>query len=1640
MKIKHLLFYFLVLLCNNLYCIDLFWRSSSLDNVYTNIGNWETSPGNGISPSTSPTVNDNVFFTTNSNNTNINLNGGNSQNFNVTVSSSISYNFYGNLNSINGNLNCSNGNATFSNSTINFRGSATHTIDMGTTGVCFTNCVLLFNNSLSSGTYSLSDVLNTDNSRIQISTQSFNTNNYNLYLSGLIIDGNAGTIDFGTSIINISTPTDIGNLSFLANTTYNTSNATINYMSNVNNLTSPVFNYSEIVVRPGTTINLQTLQIYSPLSNHSAIYMKNENESSTSVCGFNLDTFKLNCGSINIGRVPLVNCMSNFGNFKIQSTVLEYLLPTTLYSFSPFELEIDQIIEPNICRGNSGFFSSGRDVINIELNNNLSTNTILFQGVNFTSNSYALTSSSSYNLGLNSGNVSWSSATTGTNFYWVGGNGNWNDPTEWSISSSGGSPQSPSGCVPTIVDNVFFDNNSFSSSQNVNIYSQPAFCNNITWSGSNLGKLMDGAGGYSNETGILYVNGNSDFTGARGISSNLFFVGSGSVTSGGNFVYESPTIKICTKDTISLNDDLIRINSTNNTGIFANFWLTGGTLKTQGYNMGFGYWDSRSLPFISSNQRIIDVRNSEIDIWRANGAGGQNTISIDELIQLRTTNSVFRIHDPTMGFFLSRYISTSTIPTSINFNEIHFTSENSTFQSLVTTGNSYTVSFQTIRFVSNGYILNRGASLIHNVTDYIFGSGGVYTFSTGNNFNVLGDLIHNSGSCAGMITIKSEQSGTQAILNKTTSPFEVDNAMIEYVNSLNTTLVVNDGQDLGNNTNVSVANIVGRKMYWVGGTGNWNDGANHWSIGASGGNPSVNNPMGCIPRSIDDVIFDNNSFTSTGQTVTLNIDGDCRSMVWTSAAGSQNPIFVNSGNRILNIYDSLELATGMNMSYYGRIVFRGFETGTNQNSIRMNNVAFNQVLIDFDGGGRFDFLDSFHTNSSLHHYRGSLYSNGNKLYSMGMYLNPSSSDKVIDFSNSLIQLHHHYIFRGYSLYLVHGGSSSYWNVNNSTFLLTGNARGIFIYNPFDVAFHNVIINSSTIFDGIYTDNNEVTFNKIHFLNNQNPSGNIISGRVETDTLIYPYSSTNLIGNSSGQYVQVNDTLIVEGTPCNPAYIRSFSNGTPSNFSVVPCNMNLNFVNFRDINVATCSGQNYTIGANEGGNTNINFTPLASLTLLGRDTIIACNISDFTQRTNGFGRINGMTYLWQDNSTADTFKVTTNSQLSIRVEYGLSCYLLDTINITFGAPNPILIPITMSQDVIDSCEELGFRYYLGDVSTGSNNRSIVGVNLNGNSNWAYNRITAHNEGNLTGGSGTFSNSGLGYYESNDGSNSLRISKRMYSIVSNGNYTTNGGIIVRVFYSAQDTMAMISDAFVGAGTLTLNGWFKHNGSLSQDVVNSMTPTLLNNSDYIYPIAQGSYRGLLYADFLMETFSVIGYYSSTVADPLPIIDVDFKIDFSNCISQLTFDLINPNNLVNYEIEYSLNGNDFFKYHLNVNIKDFQDKKVLDFNGISDYEFVYYRLKIINLEQIQYSKVFSVYNNCLKNRFNIFPNPTAKNINILNSYDLKYSLLIYDSNGKLIKSFIKNNLNLYNVEGLSNGFYYVIILDEKNVILHKEKLIKSN
>lgn len=110
----------------------------------------------------------------------------------------------------------------------------------------------------------------------------------------------------------------------------------------------------------------------------------------------------------------------------------------------------------------------------------------------------------------------------------------------------------------------------------------------------------------------------------------------------------------------------------------------------------------------------------------------------------------------------------------------------------------------------------------------------------------------------------------------------------------------------------SLSSAAQSNYYWVGGSGHWSDYANHWAT-TSGGNVFHDSE----PGSSDDIYFDENSFTASGQTVTIGGDNSSefgRTIDWTGALPA-NLVYTGSGNNdgALNLRGSLILNEDLNI-------------------------------------------------------------------------------------------------------------------------------------------------------------------------------------------------------------------------------------------------------------------------------------------------------------------------------------------------------------------------------------------------------------------------------------------------------------------------------------------------------------------------------------------------------------------------------------------------------------------------------------------------------------------------------------------------------------------------------------------------------
>jgi len=336
------------------------------------------------------------------------------------------------------------------------------------------------------------------------------------------------------------------------------------------------------------------------------------------------------------------------------------------------------------------------------------------------------------------------------------------------------------------------------------------------------------------------------------------------------------------------------------------------------------------------------------------------------------------------------------------------------------------------------------------------------------------------------------------------------------------------------------------------------------------------------------------------------------------------------------------------------------------------------------------------------------------------------------------------------------------------------------------------------------------------------------------------------------------------------------------------------------------------------------------------------------------------------------------------------------------------------------------------------QNIIDYNKNGNT-FTPTTVTVNNQGSLSGGGGTFTNSATDYYQSTDETNTLRVSKRMHSIEALGSYLVNGGVIVRVYYSSTQNDPMTSDAWPGGSPPISSSWFKCSGHTAQSVVNDMTPTLLNNAVPITPTGSGTESGISYVEFTVTEFSTFVFVAKTGS----LLPVDLLSFTARCHKQkVTLD---------WKTATEIN-NDFFTIDRSSDGKNWDMIGKVNGMGNSDrnqyYSFEdespltgksYYRLKQTDFDgQDTYFKIIST--SCGGHgEFSISPNPSASGTFTITGPEQNSDVVIMDALGKIIfETKIKEGETTIDLSNHVSGIYMVSVRSEfgissKKIVISK-------
>ena len=550
--------------------------------------------------------------------------------------------------------------------------------------------------------------------------------------------------------------------------------------------------------------------------------------------------------------------------------------------------------------------------------------------------------------------LSWANV-SGSDYFWVGGGGDWSDISHWATTSGGTIKHN---VVPSADDNVFFDANSFTGpNQVINLNNDNIFCLNMDWTGATGSPVFQGTA-----TRIINIYGNLQLiadmtfafdgeiqfrsalpgsviqTAGHRLGRSVYFDGSGGWELAGSLEVDS-MLQLYNGE-LSTNDQDVRAKylfvTVQNDGALD---LTGSLLTITGQ------------PFTRLN--VFDFHPT---IWVRNQGNFTMTGGTSRL-ELTDPRATLKADRP------------------VNFNDVAFSHPmGRTVLDLVGTAQA---NFNELSFMGTAAITGP-----FTAQHLILAAGKSYDFAGNLTYNI--QQLTADGTCVAPIYIIGRNGEGQAVFNSNGEAIQIDFVNLKNIGASGTsTFTADDSADLGNNTGWTINEKADNDLFWVGGTGAWED-PMHWSF-TSGG------PGGaCVPSGADNVHFDENSFNGPGQMVILNSENIyCRDMTWEGATG--RPELAGIDELSVHILGSLTFIEEMDLTFSGIFYFEANEPGK---TITSGNQIFGGEVF-FDGfGGEWTLQDALRVNLSIYLRNGSLITNDQYVESFDFIATDSTPRKL----------------------------------------------------------------------------------------------------------------------------------------------------------------------------------------------------------------------------------------------------------------------------------------------------------------------------------------------------------------------------------------------------------------------------------------------------------------------------------------------------------------------------------------------------------------------------------------------------------------------------------------------------------------------
>ena len=315
--------------------------------------------------------------------------------------------------------------------------------------------------------------------------------------------------------------------------------------------------------------------------------------------------------------------------------------------------------------------------------------------------------------------------------------------------------------------------------------------------------------------------------------------------------------------------------------------------------------------------------------------------------------------------------------------------------------------------------------------------------------------------------------------------------------------------------------------------------------------------------------------------------------------------------------------------------------------------------------------------------------------------------------------------------------------------------------------------------------------------------------------------------------------------------------------------------------------------------------------------------------------------------------------------------------------------------------------------------------------------------------TVNSGNSGYYQTDDGLNTFRISKKLYTLDIDGVFPLNGGVIVRLYYDDDDINAIENDV-PDFGMIENSGWFKSSHHDLGAIVNDMSASipLLSSATIVTPLNNGQIDGVSYVEFMVDSFSTFGYFASTQLTPLPVELEFFSTSCEDDELLISWTTASEYRSSHFLLQSSKDG--FFWEDINTISAHGTTNQIKNYQVTLSrpHSLLYFRLLQVDLDGG--SQVFGpVSASCEihNSHWYVSPNPACENVQVVIESlenDLFASLHLCDLNGKLIENkslALSQGQNLFNLEigYFSPGVYFLSVKGLEH-IFSTIKLVVSN